>query len=89
MLPGYGERMGRPRSASRKTDAIQIRLTPEEKQKFDRLVAARQEELRSEGVEVTGPMVIRWLITRELIARGLDKDEPAVKALKKTPRSKP
>ena len=81
--------MGRPRSASRKTDAIQIRLTPEEKQKFDRLVVARQEELRSEGVEVTGPMVIRWLITRELIARGLD-DQPAVKAVKKkTPRSKP
>jgi hypothetical protein len=34
-------------------------------------------------------MVIRWLITRELIARGLDKGEPAVKAVKKTPRSKP
>ena len=77
-----------PRSANRKTDAIQIRLSPEEKRKFDRLVVARQQELRSEGVDVTGPMVIRWLITRELIARGFDKDEPAVPVAKKTPRGK-
>ena len=65
--------MGRPKSATKKTEAVQIRLSTEELDNFGRLVESRAEELRNEGVDVTPPMVIRWLIAREVAARGLDK----------------
>jgi hypothetical protein len=67
--------MGRPRidAAKKKTAAVQLRLSPEERERFDRLVEARQQELRPEGVEVTDAGVLRWLLLREVEARGLDR----------------
>ena len=69
--------MVRPRSTSPKTQAVQIRLTPEEKAAFDRLIASRAEELRGQGMDVTGASVIRWLIAEKVKERGLDQPLPA------------
>jgi hypothetical protein len=69
--------MGRPKSANKKTNTVQLRMDDAERAAFDRLVAARDEELSGEGLEITGPDVLRWLIKRELAARGLDKTPAA------------
>lgn len=60
----------------RKSDAVQLRLTSEERALFDLLVAARTEELRPEGVTATDAGVLRWLFLREVAARRLDHNGP-------------
>jgi hypothetical protein len=67
--------VGRPKleTSARKSDAVQLRLSAEEREQFDRLVEARSEELRPEGVTVTAAGVLRWLVLRELAARGFGR----------------
>jgi hypothetical protein len=81
--------MVRPKSSAPKTQAIQIRLTPEEKESFDRLVALRAEELRGQGIDITGASVIRWLIAEKVAERGLDKPTPSKPASARKPPSSP
>lgn len=85
--------MGRPKSTTKKTETIQVRMEESEHALFSALVAARAAELKAEGVEVTGPSVIRWLINREIAARGIAAQPLATtpKATKKgaTPARKP
>lgn len=66
---------------SPKREAVQIRMTEEDHDIFERLVESRAAELRDEGVEVTGPGVLRWLIRKEAAARGILKG-PAPSAKK-------
>jgi len=54
----------------RKTDAVQLRLTQQDREVFDRLVDARRQEL-GPGVEVTDAGLLRWLFWKEATARGL------------------
>jgi hypothetical protein len=63
--------MSRPKSPDKKRHAVQVLFSDAENDVYQRLLAHRSEELRGEGVEITGPMLIRWLITREAAARGL------------------
>jgi hypothetical protein len=67
--------MGRPKAtaATKKTEAVNIRMTPSERAVFDRLKASRVAELKGEGVEVTDAGLVRWLVAKEAAARGLDK----------------
>jgi hypothetical protein len=63
--------MPRPKSPEKKRHAVQVLFSDAESDVLARLLAHRSEELRDEGVVITAPMLIRWLITREAAARGL------------------
>lgn len=71
--------MGRPRSPDKKTEAVQVRFSSEEKEAFDRLIESRNEELKKEGLTASAPNVIRWLVMREIEARGLSNPSPKSK----------
>jgi hypothetical protein len=78
--------VGRPRKErDQRPAAVQARLEPDEYAAWERLIASRAEELRPQGVKVTASDVLRWLILREVAARGLDKAaaaEPSANASK-------
>lgn len=63
---------GRPKDPNARDRAVMIRMTEDERANLEALVVARNEELRSEGLRVKAPDVIRWLVQREVTARGLD-----------------
>lgn len=58
--------MGRPRIADRAAVAsatLTLRLTADDRELLDRLVAARSADL--DGADVTAASYVRWLIRRE------------------------
>ena len=78
---------GRPTSPEAKRHPVMVRMDDAEKNGLDRLVSSRNEELKAEHITLKGPDVIRWLIARELSARGLDK-VPAEVAAPPAPKKK-
>jgi hypothetical protein len=91
------ETMGRPPKdrAGPATEALSLRLTPEDRGLLNRLVALRSEELSDEAVEVTATSYVRALIRREARAKGILDDSPgavradAGKAIDAPPRVTP
>ena len=66
--------MGRPPRANRRSivDAtLTLRLTQEDRDLLDQLVAVRSKELADDGLEVSAAGLVRGLIRREAAARGL------------------
>jgi hypothetical protein len=69
--------MPRPPKSDRsaiKNTILAIRLSPDERAMFDRLVQARAEELArlaGQPIDVTAASYIRWLILRDGEARGM------------------
>ncbi len=51
--------------------AVQVRFDAAEHAAFHRLVSARQRDLCAEGITVNASDVLRWLVAREVEARGL------------------
>ncbi len=75
-----GAKKGRPVEPAAKRHPVQIRMDDDERAGLDRLVDSRNEELRAEHITLKGPDVIRWLIARELEARGLVEAPAALPA---------
>jgi len=61
--------MNQPKGAKRRSFVYQFTLDDEEAAGLERLLAARRTEL--DGAELSQPQLVRWLIARELRARGL------------------
>lgn len=61
-MSGKAGRSGRPTSSESKTRAVQIRLSEEEEGDLAAVVARRS---KIAGAALSGPAVIRWLISRE------------------------
>lgn len=74
----YHYPMARPRKESVSV-SLTIRMTPEDRELLDQLVAKRALELSDEGLGVTATSVIRGLIRREARSQGLlpQLDSPA------------
>ena len=73
--------MGRPRlEREGRPSAVQTRLNKEDLALWHRVVDARLEELRADGVEANASDVLRWLIKKEAVARGFAKERPAKKS---------
>lgn len=72
--------MGRPPKdrTGPATEALSLRLTPEDRGLLNRLVTLRSEELSDEAVEVTATSYVRALIRREARAKGILDDAPGV-----------
>jgi hypothetical protein len=72
------ETMGRPPKdrTGPATEALSLRLTPEDRALLNRLVTMRSEELSDEAVEVTATSYVRALIRREARAKGILDDNP-------------
>ena len=70
--------MGRPPKdrTGPATEALSLRLTPEDRGLLNRLVTLRSEELSDEAVEVTATSYVRALIRREARAKGILDDNP-------------
>ena len=70
--------MGRPPKdrTGPATEALSLRLTPEDRALLNRLVTMRSEELSDEAVEVTATSYIRALIRRDARAKGILDDNP-------------
>jgi len=71
----------------RKTDAVQLRLTQQDREVFDRLVDARRHEL-GPGVEVTDAGLLRWLFWKEATARGLQAPPTPAIAKPRAPQNR-
>jgi hypothetical protein len=61
--------VGRPLSARKKTNSVQVLFTDEEKRDLDWLLKLKNDELRELGVTMNPPQLIRWLIGREVEQR--------------------
>jgi len=70
--------MGRHKSEGPQKESIHVRLLPDQIEAFDRVVAARAEALRGQGVEVT-----RTTVLRSLIERAIEEEDPAAKPPKR------
>lgn len=70
--------MGRPPKdrAGPATEALSLRLTPDDRELLNRLVALRRDELADEAVEVTATSYVRALIRRDARAKGILDDNP-------------
>jgi DNA-binding XRE family transcriptional regulator len=65
---------GRPAREDRSTiagAALQVRVTPAERETLERLVTLRNEELADEGAHFTASSFIRYLLRREARAKGI------------------
>jgi hypothetical protein len=65
---------GRPAREDRSTiagAALQVRVTPAERETLERLVTLRNEELAEEGARFTASSFLRWLIRREARLKGI------------------
>jgi hypothetical protein len=63
-------RLGRPADPNARKVRVLVQLNDAEKTDLDRLVKLRNEDLASESVTVNAQDVFRWLLSREMRARG-------------------